>query len=294
MKDYIIAIPSYKRSVEITTKTLPTLKRGKVSKDKIHVFVANKTEEKVYREAMDPNTYGKIVVGRKGIVQQRRYISKHFPVGTKIVSLDDDVEKLEKLNGDKLSEVTNLDTFFKNAFKDLNQKGLNIWGVYPVENPFFMSNKVTVDLRFLIGVVHGYINRHDVSLYPNLKSKGKEDYHQTILFFLKDGGVLRYNNVTFKTKFNAPGGLGTNRFKMNDDAAKYLHETYPDLVTRTWRDNGMAEIRLRYSAEPPQQSNKSTNNKTKKNKTKKNKTKKNKTIKKKSTKNKTKKSFKWF
>ena len=62
--NYIVAIPSYKRYDEITKKTLPTLKRGNVNRDKIHVFVANKTEEKLYREKMDPNTYHKIVVGK--------------------------------------------------------------------------------------------------------------------------------------------------------------------------------------------------------------------------------------
>ena len=36
--NYIIAIPSYKRYNEINHKTLPTLKRGKVNRDKISVF----------------------------------------------------------------------------------------------------------------------------------------------------------------------------------------------------------------------------------------------------------------
>ena len=85
--NYVVAIPSYKRWEEITKKTLPTLKRGKVDKNKIHVFVANKTEEKLYREKLDPNTYGKIVVGRKGLVQQRRFISQYFPEGTRLIYL---------------------------------------------------------------------------------------------------------------------------------------------------------------------------------------------------------------
>ena len=60
MSDYVVAIPTFKRYNEIIKKTLPTLQRGGVPKEKIHVFVANKTEEKLYREKMDPNTYGKI------------------------------------------------------------------------------------------------------------------------------------------------------------------------------------------------------------------------------------------
>jgi len=99
MTDYVVAIPTYKRYGEVTKKTLPTLKRGGVPKSKIHVFVANKTEEKLYREKMDPDTYGKIVVGKKGLVNQRIFISEYFPMGTCVVSLDDDVEKFQKLKG---------------------------------------------------------------------------------------------------------------------------------------------------------------------------------------------------
>ena len=44
-----------------------------------------------------------------------------------------------------------------------------------------MKNTMTTDLRFVIGVMHGYINRHDRKLYPSLKSVGKEDIEQTIL-----------------------------------------------------------------------------------------------------------------
>ena len=130
METYIIAIPSYDRPNVIVKKTLATLKKGKVNKDKIYVFVANKQEEKKYRDVMDPNTYHKIVIGKKGLVQQRRFISQYFPKGKKIVSMDDDVGNVLKLTGDKLKPITNLDNFFQQAFKKLKEKGLYLWGVY--------------------------------------------------------------------------------------------------------------------------------------------------------------------
>jgi hypothetical protein len=52
------------------------------------------------------------------------------------------------------------------------------------------------------------------------------------LYYKKDGGVLRFNNIGPKTKFNAPGGLGTDRYERNLKAAEYLVKTYPDLVKR--------------------------------------------------------------
>ena len=126
--NYVVAIPTYKRYDEVTTKTLPTLKRGKVDKKRIYVFVANKTEEKLYREKMDPDTYHKIVVGKKGLVPQRRYISQYFPEGTKIVSMDDDVQNMIQLKrDDSLKKIANLDAFFKRAFNTLNKHGLYLW-----------------------------------------------------------------------------------------------------------------------------------------------------------------------
>ena len=51
--------------------------------------------------------------------------------------------------------------------------------------------------------------------------------------------------MTVKTKFNAPGGLGTKRFVMNKKAATFLHKKYPEIV-RVWnRPNGMTEIRIK-------------------------------------------------
>jgi hypothetical protein len=61
---------------------------------------------------------------------------------------------------------------------------------------------------------------------------------------LKDGGVIRYNNITAKTKFNAPGGLGQDRFERNKKAAEYLTKKYPDIVSRKDRDDGTPEVRL--------------------------------------------------
>ena len=108
-----------------------------------------------------------------------------------------------------------------------------------------MKNNLTTDLRFVIGVVHGYINRHDNKLYPNQKSLSKEDIEQSILFYLKDGGILRFNNISFSTMFNAPGGLGTDRYQMNKTAQEYLVKKYPNIVSSKFRKDGTPEVILK-------------------------------------------------
>jgi hypothetical protein len=107
-----------------------------------------------------------------------------------------------------------------------------------------MKDEVTFDLRFIIGVTFGFITRHDKQLKMSINAESKEDYEQSILYFLKDGGVIRYNNVTAKTKFNAPGGLGQDRFERNKKASEYLTNKYPDIVSRNDRDDGTPEVKL--------------------------------------------------
>jgi hypothetical protein len=135
-----------------------------------------------------------------------------------------------------------LDAFFNEAYQLLKKEHLYIWGVYPVRNAFFMYNTISTDLKFIIGVTFGYINRKLKALVP--KAEVKEDIEQSILYYKMDGGVVRFNNIVPKTKFNAPGGLGTDRAEMYKIAAEYLKQKYPEIVTIFHRKNGMTEVKL--------------------------------------------------
>ena len=239
---YVIAIPSYNRENEIIKKTLTTLLDGGVDKKNIYIFVANKTQEKIYVETIPKSLYHKIIVGKKGIAKQRVFITDYFPLNQYVVSMDDDVEELQYLKNDKLVKLDNIDKFFKNAYTVLVKERLYIWGVYPVKNAFFMHNTISTDLKFIIGVTFGYINRKLKKLVPS--AEGKEDIEQSILYYKMDGGVVRFNYIVPKTKFNAPGGLGVDRYEMNKLAAETLEQRYPDIVTIFYRKNGMPEVRL--------------------------------------------------
>ncbi len=274
MANYVVAIPSYKREEVIVKKSLKTLKDGGVPKSKIFIFVANAEERANYEKAVPVELYNKIIVGEKGITNQRKFIVKHFPENQYVISIDDDVEQLEKMQGpEKLVKIKNVDKFFKDAYSDLKKHNLYIWGIYPVRNPFFMKPNTSIKLKFIIGVLRGFINRHSKDLEPSVGSEGKEDYEQSILYFKKDGGVVRYNNITTKTKFNADGGLGKDRLEMNKKAAEYLKKTYPDIITVFHRKNGTAEVKLKNmsssssSSSPPAYTKKTTKGKSTKRKT---------------------------
>jgi hypothetical protein len=232
---YVVAIPSYNRSQEIISKTLTTLKNGGVNSKYIYIFVANEEEYSIYANAVPKELYNEIIVGLKGIVNQRNFISSYFSENQYIVSMDDDVERMEELHGEKLEPIQNVHKFFIDAYVNLLQKNLYLWGVYHVNNPFYMIKKspITTKFKFSIGVVHGYINRKTTELILSPLIETKEDYERSILHFKKDGGVLMYNHVSFKTKYYAKGGLGLveGRIDQSKIAAEYLKEKYPEFIS---------------------------------------------------------------
>ena len=228
-------------------KTLKTLLDGNVKPNQIYIFVANEEERKKYEENIPKEKYYKIVVGKVGITHQRRFIINYFQESQQVVSIDDDVEGVFKANGPKkLAQIRDIDTFYKEAFEQLHKDKLFIWGVYPVRNPFFMKPNITKNLKFILGTMYGFINRKSQKLQPSPQIKEKEDVEQSILYYLMDGGVLRYNYIAVKTKFHSDGGLGKKdgRFDANEHAAKFLAKKYPKYVTIFHRKNNMAEVRL--------------------------------------------------
>lgn len=258
MSSYAIAIPTYNRQDVVFSKTLSTLINGGVNKSNIYLFVANQEQAKLYELSVPRYSYHKIVIGKKGIVNQRRFIARYFREGQYVISVDDDVEEFKILKNTRnkmtiknrtitktiLVKIKDLHNFFTHAYNILKKENLYIWGVYPAKNAFYMTHKYTTDLRFLIGVCFGFIVRHDSDLEPSIRSETKEDYEQTILYYKKDGGVVRFNNIVPKTKFQSPGGLGTDRYDRNKTAAEYLTKRYPDMVKRNDRPDGTPEVKL--------------------------------------------------
>lgn len=248
---YVVAIPTYNRSEIIAKKTLETLKKGNVPAKCIYIFVANDAERDAYANAIPSTLFKQIVVGSQslGITNQRKFITRYFAEGTRVVSMDDDVEKFLRLSrdGQKLVEFKkgDLDRFIKKAFANAEAHNLFLWGIYPMRYAYYMKHNVTTDLRLILGTAYGFICRHDADLVPTVGEK--EDYENTIRHYLKDGGVMRFNDICLKTIYHSPGGLGKlteERLQTNKIAAEHLQKKYPDLVTTFKRPNGMTEVRL--------------------------------------------------
>ena len=217
----------------------------------VYVFVANADELLHYQNALKDYPQLHVVKGVLGITNQRNFIRLYFPPKTNIVSIDDDVEYLMKLEkNEKLVRFKpkELHTFIEEAFKLAKTHHTGLWGIFPTPNPFYMKGQKasSTSLKFVIGTFYGFVNSEGDINIGDIKEK--EDVEMTIQYYKRDGGILRFNHISFKTKFKNPnGGLGgiEDRFEANKHAAEYLIAKYPCCTRLKVRKNGMHEVVLR-------------------------------------------------
>lgn len=252
MTDYIVCIPSYKREKVCNEKTLSTLHKHKIDPKKIYVYVANQEDYEIYKNHLDSKLYNKLVIGKKGLVPQRQFISEQWSVNKNIVFFDDDVESIDLSLSPKFKNH-NLDYFIKNAFHECRENHSYIWGVYAVFNPFFRKTKTEMssELKYIVGAFYGIINRPNekkLQLTITKENGQKEDVERTLKYFINDGIVLRFNRIGFKTKYyGKEGGLGQfeERLEPMKEACKKLEEKYSEYGHTKVRSNGMSEFVLK-------------------------------------------------
>jgi cellulose synthase/poly-beta-1,6-N-acetylglucosamine synthase-like glycosyltransferase len=246
---YEIAIPSYKRPETLRDKTLMVLKQYRIPANKITVFVANAEQKKLYEATLIPGTYGSLVVGIVGMGAIRNFITSWYPIGTKIVNIDDDIRGFLEYDASrprKEKPLRSLVSVIKRGFDECEKAGARLWGVYPVANGFFMKPKVSTDLRYIIGSVWGCIN-------PGLKAvkitlDDKEDYQRSILYYKLYGAVVRLNFVApVSSYYKEPGGMQEERTKQRvEKSARWLVKHYPEFaVLNPSKKSGYMEVRLK-------------------------------------------------
>jgi len=253
-----IAIPSYKRAATLRDKTLTVLQSYGIPKDKIHVFVANKAEYETYKATLDPATYGHLHIAEPGMAAVRNYITRFFPVGKHIFNMDDDIRGfLEHSATAKRQErpLSCLSSAIDAGFAAVQRTGYRLFGFYPVANGYFMRpGPPTTDLRYIIGSVWGIVNPGPVL---TVTLDDKEDYLRSVMMYMLDGGVLRFNGIApVSAYYKEPGGMQEER-TMNRIAAsaQAMVTAFPDLVKiNLTKKSGMPEVRLRDSRLPEKRS----------------------------------------
>jgi hypothetical protein len=264
---YTIAIPSYNRQDTIQTHTLAVLNRHNIKPSHITIFVANQEQHDIYKAAIPQFLYNNLVIGVLGLKNQRNFISDYYPEGAHIVEMDDDIKQIVQLVttqkvGKKSGRLTtrktikphkttkpieDLDGFIIKAFEMCTELNIFLWGVYPLINAYFMTDKITKDLRFIVGPMWGMINRHRQDL--KLTIDEKENSERTLQYWVADGAVLRFNYIGIDTKYyKNKGGMQSEGKNRKEEALKsvyYLNKMYPTLTKISLtKKSGMPEIKM--------------------------------------------------
>lgn len=253
--NYQIAIPSYARAELLKHQTLAFLERSGVGRERVTIFVANEQEFDAYRSLIGQEY--KIVVGVLGKVNQQRFYHSYYPKGTPLLNLDDDTVTLRQRTPDGKLEDFNgsLDALVEAGFRVCKQEGATMWGINPVENGFFMSDVVTVGLRYICGNFYGNYAGDPaiVGTDRTYAESSGDDFETTLRSFIQNGSVVRFEYICPKTKYFAAGGIDaelkskgvTNRQDDHAVALANIVSRYPELASLTTKTGGVTNIRLK-------------------------------------------------
>ena len=152
-----LAIPTYRRSDIVATKTLAFLERMGYPAGLIYLFVADEQEKETYLNTVPFYLYGHIVVGVPGLVNQRNFITDFFDDEEIIVCMDDDIESIDCINNHFIGLVE-----YGVKLIDIREGGL--FGIRPNTDGRLYTFTTTSHLAFIIGSFNIRRNHHTIRL----------------------------------------------------------------------------------------------------------------------------------
>ena len=232
---FYIAIPSYRRTTTLVKKTLMMLLKAEMPGDNITIFVASEEEAEMYRQFV----IFPVVVGLPGIHQQRRFIEEYYPVGSRVLCIDDDVSKI------KMKVPMPLAHAVERMFDITAKEGAALWGINPCSHTLGLKDEYTVGLSYCIGAFQGIIIKE-----PKLETSPSpfyEDFWRTVKAYQRDGKVVRFNGLAPVTRyFSEAGGLQEFRTpEGQEDAMKDFKGRFPTLCILRMREGKMTDVRIR-------------------------------------------------
>lgn len=238
-KDFIVAIPSYKRADEQIS--LNCLKSLGFTKTEIYLFVQTEDDKRAYEDAWSDDA---TVIYRpaSSISEARNNILRYFNGSQNILMMDDDIKRFGRLAGNKIEDITEGDVFVKlinECFKFTSKRG-NLFGIYPVYNGYFMEKSISTMVT--VNTVLGFCKRSHLLFDETLTAKEDIDMCGNIL---RNGGrVFRFNflAVDAKHRTNDGGCKDVWNSDKNEKAVRTLCMRYPNIFAP--KKNNPKEVRL--------------------------------------------------
>lgn len=232
MTPFEVAIPSHDRAPRLNRQSLRMLADGGVDPERITIFV-DEPELDHYKSVLDRGLYGHLEKGGRLMREQYAAMEGNYPPGTHLLCMDDDIKGIrQRIDPKTTIAVADVHDLVQLLFDIALVNGTQLWGLYPVNNAFFMRPRTNVGLHFLIGQVYGMVVTHD----PEMKVRhlAKTDYERTLRWFRRDGAVTRFDFLAADSHMLAPGGLRApdrpDRHEYNELAVDALLEEFPQFV----------------------------------------------------------------
>ena len=244
---YSVAIPSYRRADTLASKTLPMLGKGGVPLDQITVFICD-DERALYEKALAPFPGVTLERSQPTLRAARNIIARHYPVDFPVVQVDDDIKGLIRKSGEQtVEDLTDIHGLILQGFAEADKAKARLWGLYPVKNPYFMKVGVTTGLKYVGGGMFGvrFTGKDDPDL---VVLDDKEDFERSCRFYLNDGAVVRFGDVSWNTTgYGGDGGMQAYRTPDTiSHGANEMVRLFPDLCSLNLsKKSGHPEVRLK-------------------------------------------------
>jgi len=197
--------------------------------NKVYVFVSTEEDLKLYTNAYPEIN---IIKAPLGVANVDNFITDYFAPGQKIIYMNDDLTQICEV-----SEENKFIPVAKNKLYDLCNKmfeimeiqGIGYGGFYPVVNTMFMLNgdEVKTSLCLIMDPFSLVINNHKIRITISDKS----DFEKSILHYIENGALLRYNRVAFKAEYYGKiGGFQGRNAETEINKANELMKKYPHYV----------------------------------------------------------------
>lgn len=251
--DYRIAIPSYRRADQLGRRTLTTIDRLKVDRERVTVFASDEQEADRYDDALAGAW--SVVVGRPGLVACRRwYSTEHYPAGMPVLSLDDDIDDLLARTPDSQLEpwTGTVDQLAAMGFGMCRALDTSLWGINGFTNGLYMHDEAVAGLRYICGIAHGCFAGDPAYCPDGSEPDSGEDFMRALRTYTEHGAVVRLDWLGPKTVYFGPGGMCATftsrdeRDRVHASTLRAIALRYPKLVTKTYRKrDGTTNLRLR-------------------------------------------------
>lgn len=236
MEPYRILIPSYKRSER--QPTLELLSSAYTKEDIVISTQCMEDYEKYYKLYSDRAT---VIYKEGNCVGDNRNTLLDYACGKGIkrcVMLDDDITGFLCYNKVKIKDGKKAKELFEYCMKVAEYTKATLFGLYPVQNTFYMNTKVVRNI--LIGTCFGIM---DTSLRFDRMFRIKENYELCLRVMQRGGLSIRFNGYAPIAQHKTAGGCMEDwKTKGNDKYAYLLTEMYPRLVKLSTKRAG--EIRF--------------------------------------------------